>query len=616
MISIFEQTPFSLRNIERTITDYEGMLGTAITVESSLGLRVLLDSPLTDVLLGLFTVMLSTKLFFEEKQKGLLGLIRSTARGRLGTALAKWAVLLVGVFGAMVLLYGFYVLFLGIGFGFGEMARSMQSALPLRGSVLGLRMGSFLVAFFVAKWLVFVLVGLLVGALSLWARHFAYVVAGLGAVLWGSFSLFHGISSVSSWNTFKYLSGFAWFFPENFLGNYLNLNVFGYPVPLFGASVIALLVAFLSLSVAVLGFLGNVQVTALEFKGLRLRAPRSVLGFEAYKLLVVNRGALFLVAFLLVQVLSARTFQMDPFEAMYRHYMEVLAGELSEESSIFLEGERQRFEAIHERIALLDEALAAGELEAFEHGIQLAPLRQQLLFEPVFWQVWERYELLQGTGGHFVYGTGFEQLLDADGTRSPRFLLVLVLLNLVCFYQAFAMEHKGGIYTVLRTAPLGRERLLQAKLVLVLGLSSLIFVMAVLPDFLFVGRYFGFRGLLAPALSLPFLSGVPVGISLLGWLVLYFGLIWLVSLLLALFVLWCSQRMRVAFRALLLGLLALALVPVLVALGFEFFGWLSLLPVFWLNRLLAEGSWLGFLYVGLVVASLPVVWIRLKRAFL
>lgn len=599
---LFENSSFSRENILRTISDYEYQLGTEITLVSSKGIRLFSNSLLTDALALFFTLALVGSLFFEEKQNGLLPLIKATPAGRLKTALAKLGALATAITLIGICLYGTNVIFFHFRVGYGELGRSIQSALPFMGSILDLSMGGYIGMFILNKGSVLLLTGLIASLVALLVKNAAIIYLTIVALFGLGGLLFYTLPSASGFNAFKYLNLWGFFQSETLLGSYFNLNVGGFAVNLHTAAswtLLLLLLLFFVLVLLVFCQVKKTQTAMWRFKWPRRMMPRGITGFEGYKLLVINRVAIIIGLFLWLSIhqFNTSTIHFSPSEIMYRHYMTQLAGEKTEEKSLFLESERLRFETLHEQLGVLNEKLDNDliSLQAFE--TQSRPIQHQLQFESVFWQVWDRYIYLQNRPGHFVYDTGFNLLFDRDQSQAAVSVLIFSGLSLACLNNVFAMEFKSGMTAVLRSAPLGRRELVNRKIFWAICTATLIFLITEVPRFILVSRYFGLNGLSAPAMSLPFLSRLPAFVSIGGWLVLFLLLKWGAACAMALATLYLSLKTKKSHFVLVKGAILMMLFPLLAWIGFEPFKWLSLIPVFSINSLLSDSLPQAMAYV-------------------
>ena len=87
-------------------------------------------------------LLLALLLVRQERDSGLLGLVRSLPGGRLQTALAKLAAFGVSLLAVLALLYGVNLAYCGASFGLGPLTRTIQSVPALMRCTMQITVGS------------------------------------------------------------------------------------------------------------------------------------------------------------------------------------------------------------------------------------------------------------------------------------------------------------------------------------------------------------------------------------------------------------------------------------------------------------------------------------------
>ncbi len=107
-ISIFQndKTGYDLKNIEATAKVYAGLTATEIDYYPQKGLYTAISYAFTDLILLASMLLLALILVRQERDSGLLGLVRSLPGGRLKTALAKLAAFAASLLVVLTVLYG------------------------------------------------------------------------------------------------------------------------------------------------------------------------------------------------------------------------------------------------------------------------------------------------------------------------------------------------------------------------------------------------------------------------------------------------------------------------------------------------------------------------------
>ena len=175
-ISIFhnDETGYDLKNIERTAEVYAGLGTTEIdwTIPSR-KFSTAISYPFTDGILLAAMLILALLLVRQERDSGLLQLLRSLPGGRLESALAKLGAFGCSLLGAILVLYGVNLAYCGASFGLGPLDRTIQSIPALMRCTMQITAAQYLLCFLLAKWAAAFAMGLWVMLAALWARHAA-----------------------------------------------------------------------------------------------------------------------------------------------------------------------------------------------------------------------------------------------------------------------------------------------------------------------------------------------------------------------------------------------------------------------------------------------------------
>ena len=172
-ISIFQndKTGYDLKNIEATAKVYAGLTATEIDYYPQKGLYTAISYAFTDLILMAAMLLLALLLVRQERDSGLLGLVRSLPGGRLQTALVKLAAFGVSLLAVLALLYGVNLAYCGASFGLGPLTRTIQSVPALMRCTMQITVGQYLLRFLLAKWAGAFVMGLWVMLTALTARR-------------------------------------------------------------------------------------------------------------------------------------------------------------------------------------------------------------------------------------------------------------------------------------------------------------------------------------------------------------------------------------------------------------------------------------------------------------
>lgn len=580
-ISIFQndKTGYDLKNIEATAKVYAGLTATEIDYYPQKGLYTAISYAFTDLILLAAMLLLALLLVRQERDSGLLALVRSLPGGRLQTALAKLAAFGVSLLAVLALLYGVNLAYCGASFGLGPLTRTIQSVPALMRCTMQITVGRYLLRFLLAKWVGAFVMGLWVMLAALTARRAAAGWIGALALPLAMYGVRAAIPATSHLNVIKYANLVSLLQTNELLGNYRNLFWFGTPIGL-----------------------------------PRRTKATSIIKEEGRKLFVLNGAAVFLAAFLAFGVYQGVTSEsyIDADEIYYAYYMKHISGPWTAESRDWLTAQGEEFAPM----LAVQRRVARGELSS-EAMLAYGALQQKYNIYQQVVQNNINYYLKENPGAWLVYESGYKKLFGLSGTANVQDTLWAGLLCALCFSGLFAMERKGGMETVLRATPLGRRATVRAKL-RQSNLAAIVIAAGTALPHLWQGlRDYGLPALLAPAMSISELEAVPKCITLSDLLLFWLLCRAVACLCMARLTLWLGQKLGSLLAALFVSAVGYCL-PALLALsgmsnGIE---WLGFYPLFHAAALCqtqgtnAAGAPYNLMWVPifLVVAAAALAW--------
>ena len=233
-ISIFQndRTGYDLKNIELTAQVYAGLTETPIDYYPQKGLYTAISYAFTDLILLASMLLLALILVRQERDSGLLSLIRSLPGGRLKTAIAKLAAFAVSLLVVLMVLYGVNLAYCSASFSLGPMNRTIQSVPALMRCTMQITVGQYLLRFLLAKWAGAFVMGLWVMLAALIAKRAATGWIGALALPLAMYGIRTAIPATSHLNVIKYANMVSLLQTNELLGNYRNLFWFGSPISL------------------------------------------------------------------------------------------------------------------------------------------------------------------------------------------------------------------------------------------------------------------------------------------------------------------------------------------------------------------------------------------------
>ena len=367
-------------------------------------------------------LLLALILVRQERDSGLLALVRSLPGGRLYTALAKLGAFALSLLAVLALLYGVNLAYCAASFGLGPLGRTIQSVPALMRCTMQITVGQYLFRFLLAKWAGAFVMGLWVMLAALAARRAAAGWAAALAVPLAMYGIRELIPATARLNVVKYANLASLLQTNELLGNYRNLYGFGRPV---GLPLVEWVAAVLYGGVFLAGFclvFARAQLLpAARYSFVLRRARRTrattVRREEARKLLVTNGALVFAAVFLgfgIWQGVTAESY-LSAEEIYYSYYMKGASGAFTRENYDWLETQGQEFAPMLETQRLVAEGSLSADAMLAYTGLQ----QKYSVYQRVIQQNVNGY-LKEHPGAWLVYETGYRRLFGFSGTGDAK----------------------------------------------------------------------------------------------------------------------------------------------------------------------------------------------------
>ena len=265
----------------------------------------------------------------------------------------------------------------------------------------------------------------------------------------------------------------------------------------------------------------------------------SVFSYEWKKLMVLQRGLLYILAALLASAVwlaatdRPQNSAMEEYRGEYEWYLERLDGACTEEKAAWLEREAQAITQARYARAQSQESYYSGQITAEQYERQTAEAGAVLAHEHGFEAVYRQYlYICENTGNRYFLNTnGWAGLFSAQTLDFPLFLVILILGAAV-----FCSEYSCQMDALLRTAPQSRKSA-RSKVVMTLCAVFALCGGLALMRFVFFGMKYGLPHGEYPVQSIASFGGSTKNVSLLAaYLILTglrcFGSVYLAALLL------------------------------------------------------------------------------------
>lgn len=562
---------FSGRNIIKTAEEFEKLQGVQLTLGADGAIDAFMSFQLTDYF-QLGALLLFGISFLDERKKGLWNVIHAAPNGRLRLAIHRMTILFgVSVCGVL-LLYGINLV---IGFsvygGINDLGRTLQSVellgrLPMHGTVR-----SFLIHYFLLRIAATFLIGLLLWLLLAAVNNVKYMIIMAAGVLMVEYSLYFFLPVQSVLNGLKYFNLFTYINLSDLYTNYLNINLFGYPLSIRNISQLALLPLCLLLATICIrvhsckkpaagkDMLGRVAygINSVTDKGLRhLR----LFGLELYKMLWIQKGIVIILLFAYLTIglsFTANVPVYSPEEAAARQYTVELMGEITDDTFSRIndiEAELDQAIADYEdaKLAYENGEIADNQLNVYAYNAGVAYTNKEGL-GTVRCHAEELLSL--GTEKGFtpwlIEQTPFESVYGAAAQNNQHRVAVVAVLTLTLLLAgSMAYEHQSGMTFLLSSTLNGRGALLKRKILSAMLAAATVWAIVYGMELYALISNFSIQTWNVPVQNLFMIAQLPFLCSIKEWLVILYGyrlLALFCGASLVLLVSKCAKRIEIAY---------------------------------------------------------------------
>ena len=591
--SIFgKKNSFSMRNLTKTAKEFGKLLGKGeegaveVSFANNTGIEKWLSYSLGDYF-GLLMLVITVMAFLEERKKGLWSIVRTTKGGRRMLGIHRCLILLfVSVFSVAVFNLLPLALSITLNGGHTDFSRAVQSVQSFRTCTIRTSIGGWLARYVFVKSLSGLFVGLFVWFVMGSVSNAQLSMAALVPVLGAEYALFTFLPVQSVFNLFKYLNLFSYVHTARLYTNYLNIDLFTFPVgnrQMMMVLLPLLLIGFLFLCVRMQAerypegnrdLLSKVVLRADTLLD-RLRRHFTAGIWEAYKSLFPEYGIiLILIIILAVRNLNFAVFEPVPEDLRnYYLYVQDMQGPIDEKTDEYLINARKNAEEAGNSFELLQAIdLLEEKTEKLRQNGAEGSFRPYMLYDQYF---------------KAFYG-------GAPKSRQRLNAMIAMLFAVFLTAGIASYEKQAGVVPMLRSLKKGRKGLF-AKKVLVAVLLSVFAFCAVYGRELWQYRQMDpAMPLSAGIRNLDAFASFPLNVTIRGYFVLLYGTRFLMLIMVSFASLYLSSCLPNVRTAYLVEAAVLILPALFTVLGAEALKWISpLIPCSAAELYLAmgEGKW-------------------------
>ena len=497
--SIFsDNDAFSEAKIKKTVSDFAPLKGTEVKTGNYLFAEHGTSHFITDLMAISVMFLLCMCLFMQEREKGLLLLVKSCRNGHTDTAVSKVLTLVLFTFITVIVFYGTELVASGIIYGLPDMNAPVQSTKTFMDCSLKISVGQYLIIWLLSKLLILLTIALLFSVIFNLFRSTVLVWLVSIGILAAEYTLYISVPPQSSFNHPHFINLFYFLDSKTLLADYENLNIFSNPVntidifrvlciSLILVSAVIVIMAFsLRSQIAKKSMLSSL-IEKLKRKFLPIHGSTSVFIHELYKRLIHDKGIIVLAVLFIFAIQTSNeaiSFKYDSIpEATYYAYLEQLEGRITPEKEQFIEKEQKRFDDLQNEFFELE----IMENKTPEENSRLRSIDTILKGKyKGFQMLMEQYDYLKhqheqkGTEKWFVNEKKYSSLLTDNKGKASRFILCAAALTLLTA-NVFSIEYRRSMKRLLRSTPSGKGHLFAVKYITALLCGAAVFLLVYTP---------------------------------------------------------------------------------------------------------------------------------------
>lgn len=537
-VSIFSKpNTFAYRNIIKTPEAFEHLKNIELKLGPEKGIVTASRFEITDFFVLAFIFLLCIFLFMHEKEKGLDKLVRATMNGRTPVIISKLVVISSIVAVVCAMFYG-SILFIGyLYYGFGDITRNIQSISAFRDCSLLLTVRQYIILFIVTKMVIGVFTSFVFSLFFNLLTSAKSTYAGIGLFAVVSYLCYTFIHPASVINILKYINLFSFFNVFKLYGEYTNINLFGFPVELttaalFTISISMFIIVILNISTYARSRSGSadlfsVIISKLVFRRKKFTGSASLFIQESYKIIV--SGKVYIII-LLALVIGYMSIDFAPLligkdGAVYKYYVDSVAGRLTPEKERMLQDEREKFEMIPTEIERLSNERAKGIISGEAYSEKMRELELLLEQREGFDRLYSQYQYLlnlkeeKNIDSSFICEISSDYIFNSRKRDVLNSLLYCVLL-IICISNIFPIDYRNNMINVLKCTWYGRLKLFITKCQIAALISLVLFALVYAPSYINLLIKYDINDWSAPIQSIAIYKDVSIDMSILEFMIL------------------------------------------------------------------------------------------------
>ncbi|MCM1047512.1 MAG: hypothetical protein NC433_03715 [Clostridiales bacterium] len=473
-VSLFQNADsYVYRNLIKSVHDFAPFSEIDIKADNCYGVCAMAEYNIEILFLLIFLAVLSYYVIFWERDKKLLLLLKCSKKGHIPLAFAKLKIMVLGAAAFTVLLECSTIYIYGYLYGYGDVGRSIQSVPLFRNCTYRLSVVEAFVVMLLIRVLISVVLVCILFCVGMSIKN-EISAAVIISVIFAAEFFFGKVFSISGiFGGIKSINPFYCWNMEQALGEYYNLNLFGYPISknLLALSAAVILVFVLSVA-GVFVFHRTCQIREESRLEVILQWIRQKMGYfnrhisliyyEFYKVMIQQKKGIIWIALLIwwvseVSGVFAVKYYGDAETASYHVYLNNIHGQITEETYMYMENETAYLNELRQK------AISPDTVESMQHAYSA----QLNMYEKGFALVQKQLALLEAKPGditdkYLLDEIAYIELWKDIGTD---IVFWFVGASVVLFFtiSIAVVDEKKEMLTLVRSTLNGREQLEKSK---------------------------------------------------------------------------------------------------------------------------------------------------------
>ncbi len=522
---------FVTKNIEKTVRVYSKLPKQNLPFNITESIKAALNGKSLDICILLTVCFSAIILICGEREINAVSLLITLKKGQITLIIIKITAMFIFCILITLLFVADNFIICGIRFGFCGMSAPIQSVEGFMACPYNLKIWQYLFFFIASKICAYFVIAMTVFVVSIFAKSNVVIYIVSGVLISGEAVMYNLIDSFHVLAPLKYINIIAFTDANEIIGTYRNMNVIGCPVNIAAASAItAIILLSVLISAAVAVFLHyqglayrryDISVALSKIYPFGRRISVSLFRHELYKILILNKGIilLLLMFFCSTAIYDNYPIVFDESDGYFRQYVLNHGGKVTDETSLFVAEETNRFKTVSEK--------------------NDAPTAYDLNSRAGFETFSERYAYSAANSTEIVYDTGWNILFG----KKVVLLQLLILFTFMSIMTAPVFSADSKIQPLIISAKNGRMYDILIRVGVCGVLMTIMFMLSHIPILLKICKFYGVDGLFAAAQSILCLRTFALAVPLVGYLILRYCTLLLISLIVMIFMLYISGKM-------------------------------------------------------------------------